>query len=247
MSLSASADWSRKQLAPPSGETHLTRKKATIALTPHKSVSAPPVEATVAAPEQELLERCLTGDVEAFDSLMALHEDRVYRVALRISGNPDEAADLTQECFLRVFTALPGFRREAAFSTWLYRIVTNVCLDQLKRRARRREVQPSPAQGEEQTELWERLPADGERPDEGLIRQQRQQAVQQAIATLPEHQRAVLVLYDLEGFSYEEIAEMVDTSLGTVKSRLNRARLALRNRLEPHMELFPEVSSQTDQ
>lgn len=174
---------------------------------------------------------------------MRLHEDRVYNIALRMSGDPDEAADMTQDCFLRVYSALRGFRGEAAFSTWLYRIVTNVCLDHLKRRSRRKEVSPA----EEAPDPVELAADPGDRVDDSVARRQRQAAVQAAISSLPEHQRSTLVLYDLEGFSYEEIAKLSGASLGTVKSRLNRARLALKGRLEPVLELFWEVGSQTGQ
>lgn len=176
---------------------------------------------------------------------MQRHEQRVYNIALRMTGNPEDAADLTQECFLRLFSSLHTFRGESAFSTWLYRLVTNVCLDQLKRRSRRRETQPRP-DSETGEDALERLPDPGTPVDETIARKQRQAAVQAAIASLPEHQRITLILYDLEGFSYQQIAELSGASLGTVKSRLNRARLALKNRLEALTELFPGIIGQMD-
>ena len=176
---------------------------------------------------------------------MRIHEDRVYNVALRMSGNAEDAADLTQECFLRAFTSLRSFRGEAAFSTWLYRIAVNVCLDQLKRRARRREAEPR-AEGGENADPLAGVADQGADVHASALRRERQEAVQAAISSLPEHQRTTLVLYDLEGFSYEQIAQLSGTSLGTVKSRLNRARLALKSRLEPVLELFSAMPSQTD-
>jgi len=187
----------------------------------------------------------LANDLKAFDELMRIHENRVYNLALRMSGNAEDAADLTQECFLRAFTSLRSFRGEAAFSTWLYRIATNVCLDQLKRRARRQQAEPR-ADGDGLSDPLARVADPGADVDESILCRERQEAVQAALSSLPEHQRATLVLYDLEGFSYEQIAQLSGSSLGTVKSRLNRARLALKSRLEPVLELFSASPSQTD-
>jgi len=185
--------------------------------------------------EQELIARCLDGDLEAFDRLVAMHQTLIFNLAYRMTASREDAADLTQEAFIRAYHALPRFRGGSAFSTWLYRIATNVCLDHIKK-CRRQWSKTVPAYiqtaDEDELNVLEEVGDSSMDPKEVLERRERQEAVQRAIATLPEHQRAVLVLYDIQGQSYEEVAQILGISIGTVKSRLNRARLALKNRLE---------------
>lgn len=187
--------------------------------------------------ESDLVERCRAGDQRAFDELVTRFEKRVYNLALRMTGNAEDANDLAQEAFVRVYTALPGFKGESSFSTWLYRIVTNVCLDELRRRGRQSVVSlDQPVSGEEGPLARQTAdPADG--PLDRLERAEVRAAVQHGINQLQPDHRAVLVLRDLQGLSYEEIASALGCSLGTVKSRLNRSRLALRDRLAA-AELF---------
>ncbi|NCO33010.1 MAG: sigma-70 family RNA polymerase sigma factor [Armatimonadetes bacterium] len=185
--------------------------------------------------EKELIARCLDGNLETFDRLMEMHETQIYNLAYRMIGNREDAADLTQDAFIRAFHALPRFRGGSAFSTWLYRIATNVCLDHIKK-YRRQKSKMTPSQirtaDQEELDLLDELGDSSLDPQEVLDRREQQKAVQSVISTLPEHQRAVLVLYDIQGESYEEVAQILDISIGTVKSRLNRARLALKSRLE---------------
>jgi len=190
-----------------------------------------------------LVARAKAGDRSAFDSLVEVYAPRVYNIALRITGSRDEAQDCAQDAFVRAFSALKHFRGEAAFSTWLYRVAVNVSNDA----CRRLKTQPMLA-----SELAGRDPDgtapdlggvsadrdDTDPPDEHLARAQRREVVLSAIRSLPEHHRTVIVLYDLQGLSYEEVAQTMGTRVGTVKSRLNRARLALKERLEPHLELL---------
>jgi len=191
-------------------------------------------------PEQVLIERCQQGDKRAFDELLARYEAKVYNLAYRLMGNPEDANDLAQEAFLRMYKALPKFRGGSAFATWLYRIVTNLCLDELKKRRRRPQLVDEPLGEEEENvePLVERVADEKASPDEVALSHERQRLVQEAIASLRRHHRAVLVLYDLQGCSYQEIAEVLKVNVGTVKSRLNRARLALKEKLEPYRELF---------
>lgn len=191
-------------------------------------------------PEQALIERCQRGDKQAFDALLARYETQVYNLAYRLMGNPDDARDLAQEAFLRMYKALPHFRGGSAFATWLYRIVTNLCLDEMKKRRRRPQLVDEPiGEDDENAEpLVERIADEKASPDEVALSHERQRLVQAAISSLRRHHRAVLVLYDLQGCSYSEIADVLKVSVGTVKSRLNRARLALKEKLEPYRELF---------
>jgi RNA polymerase sigma-70 factor (ECF subfamily) len=189
----------------------------------------------VLAGEALLIERCRRGDTVAFDRLVEQHGQWVYNLAYRMVGDREEAHDMAQEAFVRAFTAIKQFRRGSSFSTWLYRVTTNACLDEIKRRRRR----PAPA-----TALVsdDSPPIDPPDPGPGAAEQvealERREVVRRAIASLPLHHRLVLVLYELQGCSYDEIAAITGANVGTVKSRLNRARIALKESLEPHLELL---------
>lgn len=187
--------------------------------------------------EAELIRRCQAGHTASFDRLVRQHYQLAYNIAYRMLADADRAADATQAAFIRAFRALDDFRAEASFSTWLYRIVTNVCLDQI------RQAQKQPASltllADDQTTLEQRtIPDEQADPAAHAEQHQRQQLVHGALQRLTSEHRAVVVLYDLNGFSYQEIAEMLDIPPGTVKSRLNRARLVLKELLQKHWELF---------
>jgi len=187
------------------------------------------------AGESLLIERCQQGDTIAFDRLVERHGQWVYNLAYRMIGDREEAHDIAQEAFVRAFAAIKGFRRGSSFATWLYRVTANVCLDEIKRRRRR----PAPA-----TSF---LSGENQRPDppdpapdvaQRVEAIERRELVRRAIASLPLHHRLPLVLCELQGCSYDEVAAIMKTNVGTVKSRLNRARLALKKALEPHLELL---------
>jgi RNA polymerase sigma-70 factor (ECF subfamily) len=202
---------------------------------PADGIFSEAVMQTAVADELTLVERCRSGDAAAFDSLVAKYASQVYNLAYRMVGDPDDADDVAQEVFLRVHRAIKSFRGSSSFTTWIYRVATNVCLDELKRRKRR----PALAEWSEQEEAAvDPSPAGLGDPEATALRRERQDLVQRAIRSLPEAQRAVLVLYDLQGLSYDEIAEALGASLGTVKSRLNRARVALKSKLARHLELL---------
>ena len=187
------------------------------------------------AGEELLIERCQQGDTVAFDRLVERHGQWVYNLAYRMVGDREEAHDMAQEAFVRAFAAIKGFRRGSSFATWLYRVTTNACLDEIKRRRRR----PLPASSLLSDEGPAPDPPDGT-PDvaERVVAMERREVVRRAIASLPLHHRATLVLCELQGCSYEEVAAITKTNVGTVKSRLNRARIALKKALEPHLELL---------
>ncbi|NIM04566.1 MAG: sigma-70 family RNA polymerase sigma factor [Armatimonadetes bacterium] len=187
--------------------------------------------------EAALIIRCCEGDAGAFDLLVGAHASRVFNLAYRMLGSQQDAEDAAQEAFLRAFSALKKFRQGAKFSTWIHRITVNVCLDELKRRRSRpqpltslygeREGNPSnPA------ELSAANPAATD-PAEIVTRQAEQQEVQRALASLPPHQRAVVAMCDIEGLTYEEAAAALNVGVGTIKSRLHRAREKLRQLLVP--------------
>lgn len=187
--------------------------------------------------EAKLMELAQVGDASSFDQLVEAHYVTVYNTAYRMLGDADAACDATQTTFIRAFDALKSFRGASAFSTWLYRIAMNVCLDDL----RRRKHQPLSLVTEESEDAppeEREIPDEADEPGAKAEQRERQTIVQQAISQLPDDYRAIIVMYDIRGLSYQEICEALDIPLGTVKSRLNRARHALREEMEPHLELF---------
>ena len=186
--------------------------------------------------EAALLDQCRRGNAGAFERLVALYENKVYNLAFRMVGNYEDASDIAQEAFLKVYTSLDQFRGESSFSTWLYRVVSNACLDELRRRARHRAISiDTPVSAEDPS--TRQIPSGDPEPGHAIERAEVRTAVQQGIMELPDDHRIILVLRDIHGLSYEEIAQVLDMPLGTVKSRLNRARLGLRDRLQG-TELF---------
>jgi len=191
----------------------------------------------------ELVTRAKKGDRDAFDVLVERYTPFVFNLTLRITGSREEAEDCVQEAFVRTFSSLRKFREEAAFSTWLYRVAVNVAND-AARRLKGRPMRASELANPEDdagADL-EQLAGRGEQTDAGpeasAIAHERQRVVVQAVRRLPEHHRTVIVLYDLQGLSYDDIARVLGVRVGTVKSRLNRARLALKELLLPHLELL---------
>ena len=186
--------------------------------------------------EQALIDSARKGDARAFNQLVLLYQGLAYNVAFRILNNPDAASDATQEAFLKAFKAMRRFRG-GSFKAWLLRIVTNACYDQLRKKKRRPTSSLDDLPVEEDHSYYMHDPA--EQPDEYVERQELGNTIQAGISTLPPEQRTVLVLSDVQGFNYAEIAEVMDVSLGTVKSRLSRARARLRDYLVEQGELLP--------
>lgn len=186
--------------------------------------------------ELRLVEAARRGDVNSFNALVRLYEGRVYNLCFRMLGDAESAADAAQEAFLSAFRNLRSFRG-GSFRSWLLRIATNACYDALRARKRRPAVSLDAADDEdEHSPLQVADPA--ESPDDFALRRELAGAIQQGLATLPEDQRAVLILSDIEGLSYEEIAQVTGANLGTVKSRLSRGRARLRDVLRAG-ELLP--------
>lgn len=174
--------------------------------------------------EKLLLKRSQQGDVAAFEQLIAKHQTLAYNVAYRILGNEEDAKDATQEALVKVFRNINKFKGEASFGTWLYRIVVNACNDYIRKH--RKVVTYSMDQDKETEDgaVKMELADDGPTPESALEAKDLKQTVQKALAKLPEANRIVVVLRDIQGFSYDEIAEMIEVPVGTVKSRINRGR-----------------------
>ena len=177
--------------------------------------------------DQELAARAKAGDQGAFEQLVLDNQNKVYSLALRVTGDREEAAVLAQEAFLKAWQALPSFQGESSFSTWIHRLTANLCIDHLRRRARRQGVEGGPSLDDEEAGWPE--PADWEGdPQRQLERIELSEALERGLAALPDYFRQPLVLRELSGLSYQEIGAALGLDLGTVKSRIARARLALR-------------------
>lgn len=193
--------------------------------------------------EKRLIERSRRGDRAAFDQLVRRYERTIFNVAYRLANSHDDAADIAQEAFVRAWNNLKSFRGDAAFSTWLHRIVTNAFLDDRKRRRARPTRSLDEALDLEENSVARQFEDPSPGPAALAEGDERRRILERAIQTLPEAQRIMVVLYHSQGLAYEEIAEITQLPLGTVKSRLNRARLALRDRLGAHAELFSQAES----
>lgn len=183
--------------------------------------------------EERLLARARRGDRKAFAALAEPYRDRIYMTALRLLGNTDDAAEVTQDALLRTFWKLTGFHRRARFYTWLYRITLNLCYHRLDHR--RREpliIPPVTDNGDELPRPEELVPDPTKSPRELASSQETSALVRKALAGLPPRDFQILILREFEGLSYEEVAKTLRLPKGTVMSRLHRARLALAQQLQ---------------
>jgi len=184
--------------------------------------------------EPELLKRALKGDGDAFGDLIRKYENFVYNTVYHAIGNRDDAFDVSQEVFIKAYRALKNFRGDCKFSTWLYKIAMNASKDYIRDKSKHRTVSLSDWTDDDISmkppEIIEE--AVTANPEESYERDEQRDAVRKAIANLSEDHRNVIVLRDIEGYSYEEIAEMLDIEAGTVKSRINRARNAVKENLK---------------
>lgn len=191
--------------------------------------------------DQLLVERSKKGDRESFEQLVRLYENKVFTIAYRLMGNHADAADLAQDAFIKIYQALPNFRGDSSFSTWIYHITVNVCRDELRKRQRRPTVSLDETTGENNITYEIRSTAPG--PEEMLDQNETQVMIQQCLNTLSDDYRSILVMREIQELSYEEIAETLGCSLGTVKSRLSRARQALKEKLSKQMEPLAPYTS----
>lgn len=186
--------------------------------------------------EKALIAAARRGDTGSFNRLVSHYQDMVYNVAYRILGDADAAADASQDTFLSAYKAIANFKG-GSFKSWLLRITTNACYDQLRLHQRRPTSSLDAIYTD--TDPSSHFINGRETPEEHALRQELGQILQQAIHTLPPDQRVTLVLSDVQGLSYKEVSEVTRVSVGTVKSRLSRARARLRDRLMEQRELLP--------
>ncbi|HSK02358.1 MAG TPA: sigma-70 family RNA polymerase sigma factor [Kofleriaceae bacterium] len=187
--------------------------------------------------ERSLLRRLRDRDERAFRELLDLHKDRVYNITFRMLGNRAEAEDVAQEVFISVFKTIDQFREESKFSTWLYRVAVNHCKNRIKYLARRhdRDRDELDETSQQANGAVTGAPVRAAQPDRALEGAQMERLLQEAIGNLDDDHRIVVVLRDIEDLSIEEICDITGLPDGTVKSRLHRARLALRKKLQRHV------------
>ena len=200
--------------------------------------------------ELELLKKAKDGDRGAYGKLVAIYQDRLYNAILRIVGDHDDARELAQETFTRGLDKLDGFRGEASPYTWLFRIATNLAISRLRKVQRHRTFsldRPMDSRGshgggnggssdDQASALMSRMASSDSTPADEMLRRERSQQVLAALGRLDAEYRAVLVMRDIEGFDYQQMADVLGLPLGTLKSRLFRARLALRDELKAYMK-----------
>ena len=194
------------------------------------------------AREQWLIKRSRKGDAAAFEELALAYRQRIYNIALRMLSNTEDAADVTQEALLKMYRSLPFYRADAAFSTWVYRITVNACHDMLRRAYKQKEGLSLDFFGDTKEEDSPREVADYSAiPEEILLEKETEAYLQALIAGLTPRYRLVVTLREISGLGYQEIAEAVGLSLGTVKSRLNRARKCMQEKLLRDAEQYPHL------
>lgn len=189
--------------------------------------------------ETALIHDAQNGDLDAFNRLVLAYQDALYNTALRVLGDEEQAADATQEAFISAFRHITSFRG-GSFKAWLLRTVTNACYDELRRKQRRPTVPLEPAtEDEDEMESPRWLADTSMTPEQKAEADELEHAIQHCLNALPTDFRTVVVLADIQGLDYSEIADSVRTPLGTIKSRLARARLRLRECLQGFWELLP--------
>ncbi len=185
--------------------------------------------------DQQLVERVQRGDKKAFDLLVLKYQQKVVNLVSRFVRDPAEALDVTQEAFIKAYRALPKFRGDSAFYTWLYRIASNTAKNHLATQGRRPPSDDVEAETAEQLDVGVRL-KEYATPEHMLLEAEIAETIRAAVDDLPEELRVAITLRELEGLSYEEIAQAMDCPIGTVRSRIFRAREAIDNRLKPLLE-----------
>lgn len=196
--------------------------------------------------EKKLIERVLAGDPEAFSDLVAIHEKQVYNLCLRMTGHPEDAQDLAQEAFIKAWRGLRFYKFESSFSTWLYRLTSNVCIDFLRQQKRRAtgSLTVTDEEGEEtELEIVDPAPL----PEQQVSTREDQTQIAMALNQLEEEFRIALILRVVDDLSYEQIGEVLDLKPGTVKSRIARARTKLKKILLQNGNFFDENSSNSSE
>lgn len=192
--------------------------------------------------ERSVIERVLSGDTDAFAAIVLAYQKYVYNLALRMLRNADDALDVSQEVFLRAYSSLCDFRGESRLSVWLYRTTNNLCVDWLRKQKRRAEVSLTTSDADMEEAVLD-IPDNRSTPEDVLLRREQRDVLEAGLRALPKEAREILLLRESGGLSYEEIAESLHIGLGTVKSRLARARKKLGKYLSESGNFFESAPS----
>ena len=194
--------------------------------------------------DQELVALAKQGDQDAFAQLVEANQNKIYSLALRMTGNPEDGADLAQEAFLKAWRSLPTFQEESSFSTWLYRLTINLCIDFLRKEKRRKAAVTTISLDDDEDESPPvEVPDQRFTPETEVEHRELRAAMSRALHSLSDEHRQILILREVEGLSYTEIAGLLELEEGTVKSRIARARISLRNILQKDGNFSPPPSS----
>lgn len=177
--------------------------------------------------DTEIIKKCQQGDLDSFDTLVSRYSERAYAVAFSVMGNSHDAGDMTQEAFIKVFRNISKFNFQSSFNTWLHRIVKNVCIDELRKRKKGTIISLDASISSEDGEFTMQIPDESPGIQEILEKQESREFLWKALDELKENHRLVLVLADIKGYDYTEVADMIGIPVGTVKSRISRARIKL--------------------
>ena len=180
--------------------------------------------------EKELVRRAKDGDLKAYEEIISLYEKKVFSTIYYMVKNDNEIEDIAQEVFIKIYKNLGNFKEESTLYTWIYRITINVCIDEIKKR--KKVVYLDETIDTEDGEMELQLPDESKSPSEIVEENDLKERLERCIRKLPENQRIMIVLRDIKGFTYMEIAEMLKMNLGTVKSKINRARASLKELLD---------------
>lgn len=189
--------------------------------------------------DRDLIARCQAGDRAAFQALVARYQKRAYGIAYGVLRNPDDAMDVTQEVFVKIYRSIGQFKGDSSFFTWLYRIVVNLCIDHCRKHGRLKPVEYDDGYARKDAEdgvLPLTASTRSMHPDRAYGDRELGRALHEALATLTENHRAIIVLREVDGLSYEEISDVMQCQIGTVMSRLHHARKNLQKALQPYLE-----------
>lgn len=189
----------------------------------------------------ELVSRSQAGDIDAFEELIAKYQSKIFNIAYRLAGNPHDASDLAQEALIKIYRSIGSFRGEAAFSTWAYHIMTNVYRDYLRKKNRRAEDFLDNPIDTGESEMQREVADSTYDPELLYENTELGQYLQALINSMNDEYKIVIVLREQMGYSYEEIAQQLELPLGTVKSRINRARQYLQKKIRADREQYPEI------